>query len=117
MHHISAIRKTCAGCQGRWVQFETPWGIHRGIVERVEHDRVLIRVPRRYAPTLASAIINPDLDKDKRLALALAKWGYGYPAGGYRFAKPIYGAGWWAAGWLWWWLAFAWILALAAFWW
>ena len=110
---------TMGQCQkhlGGWVQFQTPWGMHRGVVERVTHQGVLMRVPRQYAPvSLASA---PQSDEDK-LGAALAQWGYGRGAPGYGaygggWGRPGYG--WWGGGWLWWWLAFSWLFLLAFLW-
>jgi hypothetical protein len=105
-------RLDCVNNMGKWVQFRTPWGSHRGIVTDVNNRAVLIRVPRQYAPVgLVSDSQIVEHDDEKKLDLALAQWGgYGVVAWGY----PGYAA-WWA-GWLWWWLAFAWILALAFLW-
>jgi hypothetical protein len=115
----------CTRCQcqkavGQWVQFRTPYGYHRGVVERVAPQGVLMRVPRAYAPTsLASAIGLGEQTDEQRLDLALAQWGYGAPANGAPgYAAPGYGYanGWWAAGWWWWWIAFAAIFWLAFLW-
>ncbi|MCL6452127.1 MAG: hypothetical protein K6T78_00695 [Alicyclobacillus sp.] len=101
---------------GQWVQFGTPWGTHRGIVEQVTPRAVLVRVPRRYAPAgLVSSERQGTTDEEKLdLALAYGGYpGYGYGYGG-RWGYPGYGA-WWG-GWWWWWLAFAWIFWLAFLW-
>ncbi|WP_018130421.1 hypothetical protein [Effusibacillus pohliae] len=111
MHNIASIRKTCANCVGGWVQFQTPWGTHQGIVQHVSNDGMLVRVPRQYAPALASTTIDPKTDRQQSLDPALAQWGYPYAAG-----YPN-GYGWWVGRWWWWWVAFAAILALAFLWW
>ncbi|GMA55726.1 hypothetical protein C7445_102294 [Alicyclobacillus sacchari] len=104
-------RAQCERAVGQWVRFQTPWGTHRGVVEQVTGNGVLVRVPRSYAPVgLASGS-----DED-RLDVTLAQWGYGYP-----YARPYGrwgypGYGYWYGGWWWWWLAFAWIFWLAFLW-
>ncbi|GMA49643.1 hypothetical protein GCM10025857_10000 [Alicyclobacillus contaminans] len=35
--------------RGQWIEFKTPWGKHRGIVESVQRDRVLVKMPKQYA--------------------------------------------------------------------
>ncbi|MCL6631319.1 MAG: hypothetical protein K6T63_01690 [Alicyclobacillus herbarius] len=115
----------CTRCQvekhlGGWVEFRTPWGYHRGIVEQVTPNAVLMRVPRRYAPAGIATVSNLDVSHraspSEKLDIALAQWAYGRPyAYGARWGYPGWGA-WWA-GWWWWWLAFAWIWALAFLWW
>ncbi len=119
----------CQQARGGWVQFQTQWGVHRGIVEEVGNKGVLMRVPRQYAPQgLAGDQRLHGTDRD-RLDMALAQWGYGPPgvvpgAPGYRpwGGVPGYGvgrgyAGWWGGGWWFWWLGFALIFALAFLWW
>jgi len=117
---------------GHWVQFQTQWGHHRGIVEQVQNHGVLMRVPREYAPAgLANFTGSASQSDEARLDLALAQWGYGAPGYGYGYGggAPGYGygyarrpggyggyGGWWAGGWWLWWLAFAWIFALAFLW-
>ena len=103
---------------GKWVRFQTPWGMHRGVIADINNRAVLIRVPRTYAPIqLAASTKVLDADDEKRLDLALAWGGYG---GGYGYgARRGWGApgyGGWYGGWWWWWLAFAWIFALAFLW-
>lgn len=115
-------RIDCANNLGKWVQFQTQWGSHRGIVAEVNNHAVLIRVPRRYAPM--GLVNNSEVrykSDEERLDLALAQWGgwRGYGGPGYRpygarWGYPGYGA-WWG-GWWWWWLAFAWIFWLAFLW-
>ncbi|MCL6625684.1 hypothetical protein [Alicyclobacillus shizuokensis] len=117
----------CTRCQvqkyvGGWVEFRTPWGYHRGIVERVTPHAVLMRVPKQYAPaSYATASIQKAAQADARatdeqkLDIALAQWGYRRPyTYGARWGYPGW-AGWWAGWWLWW-LAFAWIWWLAFLW-
>lgn len=57
-----------------------------------------------------------DQSDEEKLDLALAQWGYGRPGyggfGGRGWGYPGY-VGWYLG---WWWLAFAWILALAFLW-
>lgn len=122
------VREQCMTMQGSWVHFRTPWGYHRGIVQQVEHQGVLVKMPRNYVPAhLANA--NSSAETKVELALQQVAWGnpnYGY-GGGYHYGQPGYGAGagygpyrpgygWWNGGWLFWWLAFAWIFALAFLW-
>lgn len=120
----------CFNNMGKWVQFRTQWGTHRGIVSDVNDRAVLVRVPRQYAPTgHASFAQSAPKDDEAKLDLALAQWG-GYGGapgwgGGYRrsgygayngggWGRPGYGG--WYGGWWWWWLAFAWIFWLAFLW-
>lgn len=118
-------RLDCINNLGKWVQFRTQWGMHRGIVTDVNNRAVLIRVPRQYAPVgLVGHFQEAYKDDEKKLDLALAQWG-GY-AGWGSYGQPSYGAyggGWgypgyggWYGGWWWWWLAFAAIFALAFLW-
>lgn len=128
-------RMDCTQKMGQWVQFRTQWGTHRGIISDVNQRAVLVRVPRRYAPTgLASETKPVDQSDTSKLDLALAQWGYGGYGGGYGRrgyrgyggygpGYGAYGGGWgrpgyggWYGGWWWWWLAFAWIFALAFLW-
>ncbi len=105
---------------GKWVNFQTQWGTHRGIVSGVNDRAVLIRVPRTYAPVgLASHSPTFVNDDETKLDLALAQWGgYGQPGNGAvagrRWGYPGYGG--WYGGWWLWWLAFAWIFWLAFLW-
>ncbi len=109
---MGVTRLQCERCIGHWVQFRTPWGVHRGIVEAVTPQAVLVRMPRQYAPVgLANFTGNEGQRAEGDLVLAQY---WGYPGRGYPYAYP--GAWWWWAGWFWWWLAFAWILALAFLW-
>lgn len=116
-------RLDCVNNMGKWVQFRTPWGSHRGIVTDVNNRAVLIRVPRQYVPaSLVSDSQSVEKDDEKKLDLALAQWGGGWggygpgygPYGGRGWGYPGYGA--WYGGWWWWWLAFASIFALAFLW-
>jgi hypothetical protein len=117
-------RGDCVRYMGRWVQFQTPWGSHRGIVSDMTNRAVLMRVPRGFAPAgLATAEKVLTDDDEKRLDLALTQWGYGGGYGGYGYGRRGYGAGWgypgyggWYGGWWWWWLAFASIFWLAFLW-
>jgi hypothetical protein len=107
-------RGECVRYMGQWVHFSTPWGYHRGIVMDVNDRAVLVRTPRRYAPVgLVSDVQSVDANHAERLDVTLSQW---YPGWGYaRWGYPGWGG--WRAGWYWWWLAFAWIFALAALWW
>ncbi|KPV45700.1 hypothetical protein [Alicyclobacillus ferrooxydans] len=123
-------RMDCVSNMGKWVQFQTQWGTHRGIITDVNNRAVLVRVPRQYAPTgLVSHFQAVDKDDEEKLDLALAQWGGygGAPGWGGGYGRPGYGAyggrGWgrpgyggWYGGWWWWWLAFAWIWWLAFLW-
>lgn len=123
-------RMDCVNHMGKWVNFRTQWGMHRGIVSGINDRAVLVRVPRQYAPAgLVSQAQTVDESDEAKLNLVLASWGGygigpGYGGGGY---GPGYGAyagrGWgypgygaWYGGWWWWWLAFAAIFALAFLW-
>ncbi|MCL6593072.1 MAG: hypothetical protein K6T31_03775 [Alicyclobacillus sp.] len=95
----------CMKLRGQWVHFYSPWGYHRGIIEDVNSRAVLVRMPRRYAPTgLVSQTQPADSPRsdEQKLDVVLAQW-YG-PYWG-RWGYPGWGA-WWG-GWWWWWLAFA----------
>ena len=129
-----STRSNVENAVGQWVQFRTPWGYHRGIVEQVNQRAVLVKVPKEYAPiSLAYGSANGAQNDAERLNTALTKHnyrisgdvtpafggygpGYGPGAGGApggRWGYPGYGD--WGGGWWWWWLAFAWIF-LFAFW-
>ncbi len=109
------VREQCMTMQGSWVHFQTPWGYHRGIIQQVENQGVLMKIPRNYVPAhLANA--NSSDETKVEVALQQVAWGnpgYGY-GGGYGPYRPGYG--WWNGGWLFWWLAFASIFALAFLW-
>jgi len=113
-------RGQCVSSLGQWVRFQTPWGMHRGIVADVNNRAVLMRVPRRYAPVGWASHTPSGTSDEEKLDLALAQYGYGgyggYPGYGRygRWGYPGYGG--WYGGWWWWWLAFAWIFALAFLW-
>jgi len=97
------LKDDCHKSVGKWVRFQTQWGTHRGIISEVNHQAVLMRVPRQYAPVgLASESQACDAGDEQKLDLALAQWG-GYGRG-------------WYGGWWWWWLPFAWIFWLAFLW-
>lgn len=107
----------CNRAMGQWVRFQTPWGVHRGVVESVNQQAVLVRVPRTYAPTsLTSHKATGESDDARKLDIALAVWGGGYAAGYGRRGWGYPGYGGWYGGWWWWWLAFAWIFWLAFLW-
>ena len=109
-------RLDCVNNMNKWVRFQTPWGVHRGIVSDVNGRAVLVRVPRQYAPaSLVSSSQAIGKSDEEKLDLALAGWGGPrYGAYGGRWGYPGYGA--WYGGWWWWWLAFAWIFWLAFLW-
>jgi hypothetical protein len=111
----------CERNMGRWMEFRTPWGKTRGIVEQVNHRAVLVRVPKEHAPVVL--LNNSQSSDEARLDVTLAQNGYpSYGAGGgYGGGEPGYGGGarWgypgyyrWVGPWLFWWLAFAWIFWL-----
>ncbi|QSO46054.1 hypothetical protein [Alicyclobacillus mengziensis] len=73
-------RAECLRYVGQYVQFQTQYGYHQGVIERVSGNRAVILSPRKYIP--AQLISEPlDDDEEKRLNLTLAWGGYG---GGYR---------------------------------
>ncbi|MCL6444426.1 MAG: hypothetical protein K6T83_13405, partial [Alicyclobacillus sp.] len=89
---------TCMKYLGGWVQFRTPWGYHRGVIESVNDRAVLMRVPRQYAPVglVSRSAGSEQLSDQERLDLTLAQWGYpGYAGWGY----PGWGARWGYPGW------------------
>jgi len=102
-------RGECQRSMGKWVEFHTIQGYHRGVVERVTNESALVRVPRRYAPVGLVAFEDNDRQTDaQKLDIALAQYGYrGYNR---------YGYGYWGGGWWWWWLPFALIFWLAFLW-
>lgn len=115
MHNFASIRKNCMKYKGGWVQFQTPWGMHQGIVERVSGQGMLVRVPRQFAPALASLHIESNPNTGSQLDIAHAGWGY--PGKGFA-GKGFYpGGGWWAGSWWVWWVAFAAIFALSFLFW
>lgn len=67
---------TKAQCEpyiGKWIEFRTPWGWHRGVIERVTNNTAVIVSPSRYVPAqfaIADAALTPQRD------VALA-WGMG----------------------------------------
>jgi len=109
----------CQNNVGNWVQFRTPWGAHRGMIQSVNSRGVLMKVPGQYAPVgLATYQGATNASDEEKLDIALAYGGYpgygapggygprpGYPGYGVRPGYP--GHGYWARGWWWWWLAFA----------
>lgn len=111
-------RNDCERAVGQWVSFRTRWGAHRGIVEQVNHRAVLVRVPQQDAPVELLHATD-----EEKLDVALA-WGrpygaYGGGYGGYGPGRPGWGyPGYFGAygGFVWWWLAFSWIFALAFLW-
>ncbi|MBX6395916.1 MAG: hypothetical protein IRY98_09435, partial [Alicyclobacillaceae bacterium] len=53
-----AVAQAYAICRhrvGHWMEFRTPWGVHRGIIRRVTPHGILVSVPRPYAPRFAYA--------------------------------------------------------------
>ncbi|MDI3256314.1 MAG: hypothetical protein QJR01_01060 [Kyrpidia sp.] len=109
----------CRGRVGHWMEFRTPWGVHRGVIRRVTPDGLLVSVPRRFAPRFALAqswagapVQGGDIRQLREVRHALAK-----PLDAYlkpelvQWAAP--GWGWWSGGWWWWWIAWAWLLAFA----
>ncbi|MDI3327261.1 MAG: hypothetical protein QJR06_01785 [Alicyclobacillaceae bacterium] len=109
----------CRRRVGHWMEFRTPWGVHRGIIRRVTPDGILVSVPRRYAPRFAfsatwaaTPLQGGDVQQLQRVRHALAR-----PVREHlgvelvQWAAP--GWGWWHGGWWWWWIAWAWLLAFA----
>jgi hypothetical protein len=76
-------RAECERHIGKWVQFRTPYGVHRGVIERVTATKAIIKSPKQYIPV---DLALDDDDDDRRLDVALAWGGYGrggYPGAGY----------------------------------
>lgn len=114
-------KQQCERLVGKWVQFRTPHGVHRGIVERVTHGEVVVIAPKAYLPADLAIDLRPD--ERERLDIALAWGGYGgggaggYPGGGYGYGARGYGGGY---GWGWgrWAVSFLIIYVLfGLFWW
>lgn len=114
---VHVIRRRLAQSHGRWIEFQTPLGWHRGVVEQVGSDAALVRVPRQYAPVRMVSGTIDELDVQllsdgENRSFVHAYYGNGY---GNRYGYG-YGNGWWGNGWWWWWIPF-WALLSLAFWW
>jgi hypothetical protein len=91
-------KSQCRQYVGKWVRFQTPYGHHVGIVERVTPDAMMVLSPRQYVPRQVASQAVSDVDRPD---LALAWWGM--PGGAY--GAPGYGGlgfGWarWAVSFL-----------------
>ncbi|WP_026960943.1 hypothetical protein [Alicyclobacillus herbarius] len=94
-------RHDCERYVGQWVQFQTPYGVHRGIVERVTPRHAIVLSPRRYIPAQFATETLPAEDVKRIDAVLAAGYGpYGPYAGGYGRGYP--GAFWgrWAVSFL-----------------
>lgn len=108
-------RGECQRHVGQWIRFRTPYGVHKGVVERVTADSAIILSPRQYVPVqLASSDIGED--ELQKLDIGLATYGRGFVTAGY----PGYGGGHagprgyggWGYGWRRWAVSFLIIYAL-----
>ncbi|MFD1677033.1 hypothetical protein [Alicyclobacillus fodiniaquatilis] len=87
---------TKAECQrhvGQWVRFQTPYGHHQGIIERINGDKAIILSPKQYVPVqfASTDVCEDDMGK---LDVALAWWGgagRGYPNGAAGYRGGAYG--------------------------
>ncbi|WP_245632860.1 hypothetical protein [Alicyclobacillus kakegawensis] len=95
---IMCSQRDCERYVGQWVQFSTPYGVHRGILERVTQRHAIVLSPRQYIPA-QFATESLKADEEKRIDAVLAS-GYGPYGGGYGWGYP--GAYWgrWAVSFL-----------------
>ncbi|QQE77180.1 hypothetical protein [Alicyclobacillus sp. SO9] len=92
-------RAECERHIGKWVQLRTPYGVHRGVIERVTATKAIIKSPKQYIPV---DLALDDAD-ERKLDVALAWGGYGrggYPGGGYGGAYGYGAWGRWAVSFL-----------------
>jgi len=76
-------RLDCTQHVGKWVHFQTAYGYHRGIIERVTANQAIVISPRHYIPT---QLASESIDDEQKLDLALVWGGFGGAA-----ARPGYG--------------------------
>lgn len=115
---ILCSRAECMQNVGRYVRFQTPYGYHEGVIERISGQSAIVLSPQRYIPAhLATERL--DEEETKRLDLALAYGGYG-GGGGYgagRGGYGGYGGGGYGYGWGRWAVSFLIIYVLWGLWW
>ena len=93
-------RAQCQRYVGQYVRFQTPYGYHEGVIERIRGNQAIVLSPRKFIPV--QFVSEPlDTDEEKRLDLALA-WGGGYGGRGGYGGYGAWGYGWgrWAVSWL-----------------
>lgn len=113
-------RAQCQRYVGRYVRFQSPYGYHEGVIERVSGNNAIVLSPRKYIPTqFASEIVEADEERRLDLALAWGAGGYGGRYGGGYAGRGGYGGygGWGAYGWGRWAVSFLIIYALWGLWW
>ena len=107
-------RAQCQRYVGQYVRFQTPYGYHEGVFERIRGNQAIVLSPRKFIPVqFASEPL--DTDEEKRLDLALA-WGGGY-GGGYGGRGGYGGYGAWGYGWGRWAVSWLIIFVLFGLWW
>jgi hypothetical protein len=89
-------RSECELHAGRWVQLRTPWGQHRGIIERVTENSAIILSPRQFAPVHLATDVTQEEMQRLDVVHAWGGFGGGYPGGGY--PRRGYGGGYPARG-------------------
>ncbi len=111
---VMCSKAECLRNVGRYVRFQTPYGYHEGVLERISGHNAVVLSPKRYIPAhLATDFL--DQDETKRLDLALAYGGYG---GGYGVGRGGYGGyGGYGYGWGRWAVSFLIIYVLWGLWW
>lgn len=97
-------RADCHRYMGKYIRFQTPYGYHEGIIERVDGNRAIVLSPRQYIPKHVSAeLLTAEEQKDLDIQLA---WGFGgrpgigYGAPGAGYGYGYYGWGRWAVSFL-----------------
>lgn len=76
--HLMCTGAQCQRHIGKYVRFQTPYGYHEGVIERVNGNQVTILSPRHYIPTqLASESLNLSSLNPLDLDLALVWGGFG----------------------------------------
>lgn len=105
---MCVTKAECLRYVGQWVRFRTPYGWHRGVIERVTDSHLIVLSPRREVPLqFASAATPVTAAEQRRLDVALAQW-YGPP--GLGWGMP--GVGGWGWAWSRWAVSFLIIYAL-----
>jgi len=86
------------------VHFQSQYGYHQGIIERISNDKVIILSPRQYVPTRLTGLDVPT-DEVNQFDIALAAWGV-YGRGAYGAGVGGYGGGIGRYGWTRWAVSF-----------